>query len=90
MEISLVDFKALDRARSQSLVTCSDVYGFVVEKTLNINQTICGDKQRDSVVYRSKTNNVEIYLKKDSGSKFLLKFSSKKNYKIVVIISRKI
>ena len=80
IEISLVDFKALDRARSQSLVTCSDVYGFVVEKTLNINQTICGDKQRDSVVYRSKTNNVEIYVKKDSGSKFLIKYSGNYNF----------
>ena len=76
-----MDFKALDRARSQSLVTCSDVYGFVVEKTLNINQTICGDKQRDSVVYRSKTNNVEIYVKKDSGTHFLLRYTGVRIYK---------
>ena len=76
IEISLVDFKALDRARSQSLVTCSDVYGFVVEKTLNINQTICGNKQRDSVVYRLKTNNVEIYVKKDTGANFVIKYTS--------------
>ena len=58
-------------------MTCSDVYGFVVEKTLNINQTICGDKQRDSVVYRSKTNNVEIYVKKDSGANFILRYTGK-------------
>ena len=75
IEISLVDFKALSRAKSQSLLMCSDVYGFVVEKTLNINQTICGDKQRDSVVYRSKTNNVEIYIKENSGSNFLMKYT---------------
>ena len=80
IEISLLDFKALDRARSQSLVTCSDVYGFVVEKTLNINQTICGQKQRDSVVYRSKTNTVEIYVNKNSGANFLVKYSSKYIY----------
>ena len=70
VEISLLDFKALDRARSQSLLTCSDVYGFVVEKTLNINQTICGQKQRDSVIYRSKTNTVELYIKKGNGDNF--------------------
>ncbi|KAK2157029.1 hypothetical protein LSH36_200g02297 [Paralvinella palmiformis] len=75
VELSLLDFKALDRARSHSLVTCSDIYGFVVEKTLNINQTICGQNTRESVIYRSKTNSVEIYIRKDSGSKFLIKYT---------------
>ncbi|KAK2157030.1 hypothetical protein LSH36_200g02038 [Paralvinella palmiformis] len=76
VELSLLDFKALDRARSHSLVTCSDIYGFVVEKTLNINQTICGQNTRESVIYRSKTNSVEIYIVKDSGSKFLIKYTA--------------
>ena len=84
IEISLVDFKALSRAKSQSLVTCSDVYGLVVEKTLNINQTICGDKQRDSVVYRSKTNNVEIYIKENSDSNFLMKYTGNYNYMTII------
>ena len=77
IEISLLDFKALDRARSHSLVTCSDVYGFVVEKTLNINQTICGQNIRESVIYRSKTNSLEITLVKNSGSNFLIKYKGK-------------
>ena len=80
VEISLLDFKALDRARSHSLVTCSDVYGFVVEKTLNINQTICGQKQRDSVIYRSKTNTVEIYIKKGNGGNFFIKYVGKLHF----------
>ena len=77
VEISLLDFKALDRARSHTLVTCSDVYGFILEKTLNINQTICGQNVRESVIYKSKTNSIEIHIKPKSGSKFTLTYIGK-------------
>jgi len=87
VELSLLDFKALDRARSHSLVTCSDIYGFVVEKTLNINQTICGQNTRESVIYRSKTSSVEIYIRKDSGSNFLIKYTGREPRIIYILIS---
>lgn len=75
VELSLLDFKALDRARSHSLVACSDVYGFIVERTLNINETICGQKEREHVIYRSKTNTVEIYIKENMSTNYLIKYA---------------
>ena len=77
VEITLLDFKGLQRARSHSLMTCTDVYGFIVEKTLNINQTICGQNTREDVIYRSKTNTVEIQLRENIKMNFLVKYKSK-------------
>ncbi|KAK2157032.1 hypothetical protein LSH36_200g02300 [Paralvinella palmiformis] len=58
------------------MTTCLDIYGFVVEKTLNINQTICGQDTRESVIYRSKSNTVEIYLKKTRGINFFVTYTA--------------
>ena len=77
IELSLLDFKALDRIRNHGLVTCSDIYGFILEKTLNINQTICGQNVRRSIVYRSKTNAIEIHIKPKTGSRFMLMYTGK-------------
>ena len=80
VEISLFDFNALSRQRSHSLLTCSDVYGFIVEKSLSINQTICGQKEREHVVYRSKTNKLELHLTTNNQANFLLKYKGKITY----------
>ena len=77
VEITLLDFNALQRARSHSLITCSDVYGFIVENTLNINQTICGQNVRENLIYRSKTNTVQIQLKVNNKMNFLIKYRGK-------------
>ena len=74
VELSLLDFEALNRARHYSLSMCYQVYGFVVEKTLNINYTICGQQIRDSVIYRSNTNRIQLHLKEDANYNFLLKY----------------
>ncbi|KAK2157024.1 hypothetical protein LSH36_200g02032 [Paralvinella palmiformis] len=76
VEISLLDFKALSRSRSQSIATCSDTYGYIVEKTLNINHTICGQQKREHVIYRSKTNKVEIYVTSKKQANFILKYKA--------------
>jgi len=73
-EIVLLDFKALYRQKTHSLAICSDMYGFIVERTLNINETICGQNTRETTIYRSKTNNVEVYLTKTMSDNFLLKY----------------
>ena len=76
VQLSLLDFNALDRAKKHSLVTCTDVYGFVVEKSLNINQTICGQNTRESVIYRSKTNAIEVYVRRTHGMNFFITYTS--------------
>jgi len=83
VEISLLDFKALSRSRSQSIATCSDTYGYIVEKTLNINHTICGQQKREHVIYRSKTNKVEIYVTSKKQANFILKYKGNIYYLII-------
>ena len=73
IELFLFDFMALDRARRNAVGACSDIYGFIVEKTLNINETICGQNRRETVIYTSKTNELEIYLIKTTSAYYLLK-----------------
>ena len=74
VEIALLDFKALSRVKSHSLMSCADVYGFIVERTLNINDTICGQNARETIIYRSKTNTLELYVKRATNANFLLKY----------------
>ncbi|KAK2157025.1 hypothetical protein LSH36_200g02033 [Paralvinella palmiformis] len=76
VEISLLDFTALSRQGSHSLVTCSDTYGYIVERTLNINHTICGQQERRHVVYKSKTNKVEVYVSTRNGANFILEYKA--------------
>ncbi|KAK2157034.1 hypothetical protein LSH36_200g02293 [Paralvinella palmiformis] len=47
-----------------------------IRKTLNINQTICGQNTREDVIYRSKTNTVEIQLRENIKMNFLIKYKT--------------
>ena len=63
-----------------SFVSCSSVYGYILETSLEINYTICSGKERQMALYTSKTNYIELVLlsrEKRSGSKFLIKYKSK-------------
>jgi len=60
INISIVDFNT--EVDQSNLVSCPLVYGFILERSLGINQTICGGWYREIAIYTSKTNQVEIYI----------------------------
>ncbi|KAK2161069.1 hypothetical protein LSH36_122g09066 [Paralvinella palmiformis] len=76
IHLELIDF--VQSTQSSSLVSCRSLYGFIVERTLGINQTICGGHDRQLAVYTSKTNSVEVNLVKDDLTdigEFLIKYT---------------
>ena len=58
INISIVDFNT--EVDQSNLVSCPLVYGFILERSLGINHTICGGRQRELAIYTAKTNQVEI------------------------------
>ena len=81
INLDLVDF-SIKQERS-NLVSCGSVYGFVLERLLGINQTICGGLHREMSLYTSKTNSVEIHLlsrKKRGDGNFLIKYTGMRRY----------
>ena len=75
IQLTLTDFSA--SKHSSNLISCPIVYGFIREKAIGINETICGGKDREMALYTSKTNKVIIYIlarnKRNSGH-FLIKY----------------
>ena len=60
INISIVDFSA--ESTKSNMVTCPAVYGYIRERALGINHTICGGRHREGALYTSKTNTVEIHI----------------------------
>ena len=60
IQLDLVDFAT--NSQTSNLVSCRSVYGFILERALGINHTICGRRHREGALYTSKTNSVEINL----------------------------
>jgi len=79
VKLDLIDFASSQH--TSNLVSCHSVYGYVVEKTLGINHTICGGRQRNGELYVSKTNRVEVMLlsrETRHGANFLIHYSGMK------------
>ena len=75
IQLDLVDFAA--NSQTSNLVSCRSVYGFILERALGINHTICGGRYREGALYTSKTNSVEIHIMtrdKRNGDNFLIKY----------------
>ena len=91
IQLDLIDFAA--NSQTSNLVSCRSVYGFILERALGINHTICGGRHREGALYTSKTNSVEIHLAHRNGrgdNNFLLRYQSKyrleNKYGILVVI----
>jgi len=81
INIHMFDFDV--NQQDYNLISCRSVYGFILERSLGINHTICGGHTRERALYTSKTNSVEInILQKESRGKahFLLRYSGKNNW----------
>ena len=74
IRLQLIDFAANQHA--STLVSCPVIYGYVVERTLGINHTICGGRHRQEELYVSKTNTIEVVLlSRNKGANFLIKYA---------------
>ena len=77
VDLWLLDFGSLGR-RDQSLHTsCHEQYGFIIERDLGVNLTICGGIERKNHLYMSKTNKVEIHvlLQRMGPSNFFVQYT---------------
>ena len=78
IQLDLVDFAA--NSQTSNLVSCRSVYGFILERALGINHTICGGRHREGALYTSKTNSIEVVLsskEKRGGGNFIMKYDGK-------------
>jgi len=81
IQLKMIDFST--NPQSSNLVSCRSVYGFILERALGINQTICGGRYREMALYRSKTNSIQIHFRKrerENNEEFLIKYKSKLDY----------
>ncbi|KAK2139459.1 hypothetical protein LSH36_1776g00006 [Paralvinella palmiformis] len=79
IDLWLIDFGALDREEEQSLYTsCHQLYGFIIERDLGVNLTMCGGTERKRHLYKSKTNKVEVHMlsyNADLGPRYFVQYS---------------
>ena len=62
IDLWLLDFGALGRHESTLGLGCQQTLGYIVERNLGSNFTICGNHERRKKLYTSKTNKVELNL----------------------------
>ena len=75
IHLEMIDFGT--SVQTSNLVSCSSVYGYILEISLGINYTICSGKERQTSLYTSKTNYIELVLlprEKRYGSNFLIRY----------------
>jgi len=75
IQLELIDFTA--PRPTSNIISCRYVYGFILERSLGINQTICAGNRRQVALYTSKTNLIEIQLLKSDKrveGEFLIEF----------------
>ncbi len=83
INLTLLDFGAGSSSDQVHVSSCMP-YGFLEEKTLGVNQSICGGRSRERVLYTSATNSVEVVLisPRPSQPAFLVNFQGKSSNKI--------
>ncbi len=80
VNLTLMDFGASPSSDDSPSHTSQCIpYGFLLEKTLGVNQTICGGRSRERVLYTSATNSVEVVLLPSRSDRpaFLVKYQGR-------------
>ncbi|KAK2143451.1 hypothetical protein LSH36_839g03012 [Paralvinella palmiformis] len=75
IQLTLTDFSA--NRRSSNLISCPFIYGYIQEKAIGINATICGGRDRQMALYTSKTNEVIMHIlarNERNNGQFLIKY----------------
>lgn len=94
INISLLDFTDSSSSISNRDVTCHHQYGYIIEKSIKKNESICASvltkPQRHVVVYTSTTNYVEIVLTSSAttseSDNFLLRFNGDSSFSTFTFI----
>lgn len=60
INVTLIDFSALERSTVTSSERCVHAYVHIIEGDLGINKTVCGTAERTRLVHTSTSNVVEI------------------------------
>ena len=62
INITLIDFFALERGTMMSSERSTHTYIHIIESDLGINKTVCGTTERTRLVHSSTSNVVEIHV----------------------------
>ena len=78
INITLLDF-GYSTSQNNAQTTACIPYGYLSERHLSVNKTICGGRKREEVIYTSATSSLEVMLKSPGPESphFLIKFQSK-------------
>ncbi len=78
INLTMLDFGSSETHRQSKTASCIQ-YGFISERQLGVNKTICGGNRRQEVIYTSATSSVEIMLAPSGQNPpyFLVKYQGK-------------
>ncbi len=81
IDLSVVNFGWTASTNNQTTGGACQLFGHIIERSLNINRSLCGGSARESHVYTSMSNVIEVHILpiKDRINKasFLIKYSGK-------------
>ncbi len=89
IDLSMVNFGWTASSNNQSTGGACQLFGHIIERSLNINRSLCGGSTRESHLYTSMSNVIEIHVLsvalRHAKSNFLLKYSGKSTFEISIL-----
>ncbi len=81
INVSVVNFERTASRNNQSTGGACQLFGHIIERSLNINRSLCGGSTRESHLYTSTSNVIEIHvlpvMMRQMTTNFLLNYSCK-------------
>ncbi len=81
IDLSVVNFGWTASSNNQSTAGACQLFGHIIERSLNINRSLCGGSTRESHLYTSMSNVIEIHVlptrSRLTKANFLLKYTGK-------------
>ncbi len=78
IDLSVVNFGWTASSNNQSTGGACQLFGYIIERSLNINRSLCGGSTRESHLYTSMSNDIEIHILpmrlRQIKANFLLKY----------------
>ncbi len=81
IDLSVVNFAWTASSNNRSTGGACQLFGHIIERSLNINRSLCGGPTRESHLYTSMSHVIEIHVTplnlRQAKGNFLLKYSGK-------------
>ncbi len=81
IDLSVINFGWTASSNNQSTGGACQLFGHIIERSLNINRSLCGGSTRESNLYTSMSNAVEIHVlptrSRLTKANFLLQYTGK-------------